>query len=152
VLDKRFPEARKQFEALLAANPGNTDVIYAVGLLAYQLKDYPVAEENMKRLLGLGYRDANGVRYLLGQIAEEQKAWPRAIEWYEQIVSGEQVVPARLRAASAIAKQGRLDEARAYLKRAAEDNPDQEVQLVVAEAHPRAVGHNAAGGVIGWTR
>src|SRR5882672_1582889 len=134
VLDKRFPEARKQFEALLAANPGNTDVIYAVGLLAYQLKDYPVAEENMKRLLGLGYRDANGVRYLLGQIAEEQKAWPRASEWYEQIVSGEQVVPARLRAASAIAKQGKLDEARAYLKRAAEDNPDQEVQLIVAEA------------------
>jgi len=24
--------------------------------------------------------------------------------------------------------------------------------LVVAEAHPRAVGHNAGGGVIGWTR
>src|SRR5206468_454103 len=108
VLDKRFPEARKQFEALLAANPGNTDVIYAVGLLAYQLKDYPVAEE--------------------------KKAWPRAIEWYEQIVSGEHVVPARLRAASAIAKQGKLDEARAYLKRVAEDNPDQEVQLIVAEA------------------
>src|SRR6266404_8770822 len=88
----------------------------------------------MKRLLGMGYRDPNGVRYLLGQIAEEQKAWPRAIEWYEQIVSGEQVVPARLRAASAIAKQGKLDEARAYLKRAAEDNPDQETQLIVAEA------------------
>jgi len=35
------------------------------------------------------------------------------------------VVPARLRTASAIAKQGKLDEARAYLKRAAEDNPDQ---------------------------
>src|SRR5436853_119567 len=74
VLDKRFPEARKQFEALLAANPGNTDVIYAVGLLAYQLKDYPVAEENMKRLLGLGYRDANGVGYLLGPIAEARTA------------------------------------------------------------------------------
>src|SRR5216684_3895472 len=127
-------EAQKQFEALLAANPGNTDVIYAVGLLAYQLKDYPVAEENMKRLLGLGYRDPDGVRYLLGQIAEEQKAWPRAIEWYEQIVSGEHVVPARLRTASAIAKQGKLAEARAYLKRAAEDNPDQEVQVIVAEA------------------
>ena len=51
VLDKRLPEARKQFEAVLAANPGNTEVIYAVGLLAFQLKDYPVAEENMKRLL-----------------------------------------------------------------------------------------------------
>lgn len=39
VLDKRLAEAREQFEAVLAANPGNTDVIYAVGLLAFQLKD-----------------------------------------------------------------------------------------------------------------
>src|SRR3989454_10805575 len=44
VMDKRLPEARKQFEAVLAANPGNTEVVYAVGLLAFQLKDYPVAE------------------------------------------------------------------------------------------------------------
>jgi tetratricopeptide (TPR) repeat protein len=134
VLDKRFTEARKQFEAVLAANPGNTDVIYAVGLLAFQLKDYPVAEENLKRLIGLGYRDPNGVRYLLGQVAEEQKQWPRAIEWYEQIDGGEQAVPARMRAAGALAKQGKLDEARAYLRRTAADNPDQEMQLVVAEA------------------
>ena len=134
VLDKRLPEARKQFEAVLAANPGNTEVIYAVGLLAFQLKDYPVAEENMKRLLGLGYRDANGVRYILGQIAEEQKQWPQAVQWYERITSGDHVVPARMRTANAIAKQGKLEEARAYLKRAAADNPGEEAQLVVAEA------------------
>ncbi len=134
VLDKRFNEARKQFEAVLAANPGNTDVIYAVGLLAFQLKDYPIAEENMKRLLSLGYRDSDGVRYLLGQMAEEQKQWPRAIEWYEQIESGEHAVPARMRTAGALAKQGKVDEARAYLRRAGADNPEQEVQLIVAEA------------------
>ncbi|HEX6691266.1 MAG TPA: tetratricopeptide repeat protein, partial [Burkholderiales bacterium] len=29
VLDKRYPEARKQFEALLAASPGNAEVVYA---------------------------------------------------------------------------------------------------------------------------
>src|SRR5688572_12808758 len=34
VLDKRYPDARKQFETLLSMNPGNTEVIYAVGLLA----------------------------------------------------------------------------------------------------------------------
>jgi tetratricopeptide (TPR) repeat protein len=134
VLDKRFPEARQQFEALLAANPGNTDVVYAVALLAFQLKDYPVAEENMKRLLGMGYRDPNGVRYLLGQVAEEQKLWPRAVEWYEQIKTGEHALPARMRTANAIAKQGRLDEARDFLKRVGADNPDEQVQLVVAEA------------------
>jgi len=134
VLDKRFPEARKQFEAVLAANPGNTDVVYAVGLLALQLKDYPVAEENMKRLLSINYRDPNGVRYLLGQIAEEQKQWPRAIEWYGQIDEGEHALGARMRTASVMAKEGKVDDARAYLRRAAAENPDQQAQFTVAEA------------------
>ena len=134
VLEKRLPEARKQFEAVAAANPKNPEVIYAVGLLAYQLKDYPAAEDYMKRVLGLGYRDPEGVRYLLGQMAEEQKAWPRAIEWYEGIQNGDHVMPARMRTANAIAKQGKLDEARAYLKRVAEENPEDQIQLTVAEA------------------
>ena len=134
VLDKRFPEARKQFEALLAANPGNADVVFAVGLLAFQLKDYPVAEENMKRLLGMGYRDPNNVRYLLGQIAEDQKQWDQAIKWYDQIDDGEQALPARMRTAGAMAKQGKVEEARAFLKRVAVDHPDQEPQIIVAEA------------------
>src|SRR5207253_10002258 len=72
ILDKRVPEARKQFETLLGANPGNTDLIYTIGLLAFQLKDYPVAEDNMKRLVGNpSYRDPDKARFLLGQIAEE---------------------------------------------------------------------------------
>jgi tetratricopeptide (TPR) repeat protein len=134
VMDKRLPEARKQFEAVLAANTGNTEVIYAVGLLAFQLKDYPVAEENMKRLLSLGYRDANGVRYILGQIAEEQKQWPQAMQWYERITEGEQLIPARMRTANVLARQGKLDEARSFLKRVAAENPDEDAQLTVAEA------------------
>jgi len=134
VMDKRLPEARRQFEAVLAANPGNTEVIYAVGLLAFQLKDYPVAEENMKRLLGLSYPDVNGVRYLLGQIAEEQKQWPQAVQWYERIGEGDHLLPARMRTANAIAKQGKLDEARQFLKRVAADNPGEQTQLTVAEA------------------
>jgi tetratricopeptide (TPR) repeat protein len=134
VLDKRFPEARKQFEALLGANPGNTEVIYAVGLLAFQLKDYPIAEENMKRLLGLKYRDPNGVRFVLGQIAEEQKQWPEAIKWYESVADGDQVIPARVRTAGAMAKQGKVDAARAFLQRVGAEFPDERVQLTVAEA------------------
>jgi tetratricopeptide (TPR) repeat protein len=134
VLDKRFAEARKQFEAVAGANPANPEVIYAIGLLAYQLKDYDAAEDYMKRVLGLNYRDPEGVRYVLGQIAEDQKLWPRAIEWYDSIKSGDHVVPARLRTANAMAKQGKLDEARAYLKRVAAENPEDQVQLTVAEA------------------
>jgi tetratricopeptide (TPR) repeat protein len=134
VMEKRLPEARKQFEAVASASPKNPDVLYAVGLLAYQLKDYVAAEEYMKRVLGLGYRDPEGVRYVLGQIAEEQKLWPRAIEWYQSIETGDHVMPARMRTANAIAKQGKLDEARAFLKRVADENPEDTVQLTVAEA------------------
>jgi tetratricopeptide (TPR) repeat protein len=88
----------------------------------------------MKRLLELGYRDANTVRYTLGQIAEEQKDWPRAIEWYEAIQRGEQALPARMRIANAIAKQGKLKEARAYLRGVSVQAEPQRVQLLVAES------------------
>jgi tetratricopeptide (TPR) repeat protein len=134
VLDRRLSEARKQFEALLEANPGNTEVIYAVGLLAFQLKEYAVAEDSMRRLLGMGYRDQNGVRYLLGQIAEEQKHWDRAIRWYQQIESGEHAMPARMRTAIAMAREGRLEDARRYLRRIDVESPEQQHQLTIAEA------------------
>jgi len=134
VLDKRYPEARAEFESILKRFPKDVDAIYAVGLLALQAKEYEVAEINLKRLLDLGYRDPNTVRYTLGQIAEERKDWPRAIEWYESIQSGEQVLPARIRVAGAIAKQGKLDEARAYLHGVSVQTDPQRAQLLVAEA------------------
>jgi len=134
VLDKRYAEAREQFQTVLAASPGNADVAYAVGVLAFQLKEYAVAEDTLKRVLGMRSRDPDGVRYLLGQVAEEQKHWPQAIEWYEQIQEGDHALNARLRTAGAMAKQGKLDEAREFLRQVATDNPAEEVQLTVAEA------------------
>ncbi|HET7197331.1 MAG TPA: tetratricopeptide repeat protein [Burkholderiales bacterium] len=134
VLDNRLPEARQQFDAVIAANPGNSELVYAVGILAFQLKDYPVAEDSMKKLLGMSYRDPDAVRYILGQIAEEEKDWPRAIGWYDQIKDGEHALAARLRTANALAREGRLDDARGYLHKVASDNPDQKVQVTVTEA------------------
>jgi Flp pilus assembly protein TadD len=132
--DKRFDESRAEFEKLLARNRDDGDAIYAVGLLAMQVKDYASAEANMKRLLDIGYRDPNGVRYTLGQIAEEQKDWPRAIEWYETIRNGEHLMRARMRTANAIAKQGKLDEARTFLRSVSTSDEGQRVQLIIAES------------------
>lgn len=131
--DKRLTEARTQFEKIIASNPKDTDAIYAVGLLALQVKDYPVAEANMKRLLDLGYRDPNGVRFTLGQIAEERKDWPGAIGWYKSIQRGEHAMLARMRTANAIARQGKLAEARSFL-RAVKATPEQKVQLLITES------------------
>ena len=134
VLDKRYPEARAEFEAILKRFNNDADAIYAVGLLAYQVKEFAVAEKNMQRLLELGFRDAGAVRYTLGQIAEERKDWARAIEWYKAIDRGEYAMPSRMRIANAIAKLGRLDEARAYLRASDAQGDTQRVQLLVAES------------------
>ncbi|MEW6688424.1 MAG: tetratricopeptide repeat protein [Pseudomonadota bacterium] len=134
VLDKRPAEARAEFDSILKRYANDGDAIYAVGLLAFQVKEYGVAEANMKRLLEIGYRDPNAVRYALGQIAEEQKDWPRAIDWYRTIERGEHALPARMRTASAIAKQGKLEEARSFLRSVAVSGEPQRVQLLVAES------------------
>ncbi len=134
VMDKRYPEARTEFENILKRFQNDTEAIYAVGLLAFQVKEYAIAEANMKRLLELKYRDPNAVRYTLGQIAEEQKDWPRAIDWYKTIPRGEHAMPARVRTANAIAKQGKLPEARRFLRNLAAQNEPQQVQLLIAEA------------------
>ncbi|MDH4190967.1 MAG: tetratricopeptide repeat protein [Betaproteobacteria bacterium] len=131
---RRYAEARAVFDQLLAANPNDTNVLYSVGLIAQQMKDYATAERYMRRLLELKFRDADSVRYALGQLAEDQQKWPEAIAWYEKIGQGESYLPARLRAAQVIAKQGRLDEARAYVRQIQVTDAKQRVQLIVAEA------------------
>jgi len=131
--ERRYAEARGQFEKLLTAFPDNGDVRYAVGLLALQMKDYATAEATLKRLLQMGFRDPNGVRYTLGQAAEEQKKWKAAEEWYGAVERGNQYLPARLRIANAIAKQGRLQDALEYL-RGVDAEGDQHVQVLITEA------------------
>ena len=134
VTQQRYAEARDQFEKLLAQHPKDKDVIFAVGLLAAQLKDYATAESNLEKLLALGYRDPNGVRYALGQVEEEQKKWPEAINWYEQIGPGQQYIPARVRVAEVLAKEGKLSEARDYLHNVKASDEGQRAELVIAEA------------------
>jgi tetratricopeptide (TPR) repeat protein len=131
--DKRIAEARAEFERILESQPNDADALFAVGLLAMQVKDFDTAEAKLARLLELGARDADRVRYTLGQIAEERKDWPRAVDWYEKIEHGELALPARMRAAQAIARQGKLQAAREYLRQVAA-TPEQRVQLLLAEA------------------
>jgi tetratricopeptide (TPR) repeat protein len=134
LLDKRVPEALAEFENIQKRFEDDADALYAVGQLALQSKQYAVAEASMKRVLQLKFRDPDAATYALGQIAEERKEWARAIEWYGGIRNGELALPARMRTANAIAKQGKLDEARTFLRGVAAQGEPQRVQLLVAES------------------
>jgi tetratricopeptide (TPR) repeat protein len=134
VAQKRFTEARAEFEKLMTALPDSTDMAFAVALLSLQLKDYDSAERYLKGLLNSPYRDKDGVRLYLGQVAEDRKDLAGALKWYGEVGEGEQYVQAQIRYAQVLAKQGKLADARARLQQAAAKSTDQRVQLVLAEA------------------
>lgn len=132
--EKRYAEAKRQFELLLQAYPNNPDVVYPVALLALQENDQPLAEAQLKHLLTLEIADKSAPNFYLGQLADENKRSQEALGYYRQVGAGEHFLPAQLRSAGILAKQGKLDEARAELRAAAETNPQQRVQLTIGEA------------------
>jgi len=134
VAEHQYTEARVEFQTLSRDFPDNVDVIFAVGVLSLQLQDHALAESNFKRLLALPYRDKNAVRLYLGQIAEEQKNYPEALRWYEEIPGGEQYLQAQVRYALVLNKQGKLDAARAHLRQVKAGSEPERAQLLLTEA------------------
>ena len=134
VAERKYPEARSEFQTLSKDFPDDADVVFAVGVLSLQLEDYAQAETNFKRLLDLPYRDKNTVRMYLGQIAEDQKNYAQALRWYDEVDSGELHLRAQMRHALVLAKQGKLDAARAYLHQVDAGSAEGKVQLLVTEA------------------
>ncbi|HYU67918.1 MAG TPA: tetratricopeptide repeat protein [Burkholderiales bacterium] len=134
VAQKRFGEARAEFQKLMSGVPDSSDMAFAVALLSLQLKDYDAAERYLRSLIESPYRDKDGVRLYLGQVAEERQNIPEALRWYGEVGEGEQYVQAQIRYAQVLARQGKLDEARARLQQAAAKNSQQRVQLILAEA------------------
>jgi tetratricopeptide (TPR) repeat protein len=134
VAERRYPEARMEFQTLSKDFPDNVDVVFAVGVLSLQLQDYALAEANFKRLLLLPYREKNTVRLYLGQIAEEQKNYPEALRWYSEVAGGEQYLQAQSRYALVLNKQGNLEAARAHLRQVEVDSDQSRTQLLLTEA------------------
>lgn len=134
VNEKRYDEARRQFEVLLKDFPDNADVTMAVALLAMQAGDYDAAEAQLKRVLDLAYKDPDAVRMYLGQINEERKRFDEALKWYGAVTPGGQYIAAQSRYAGVLAKQGRIAAARRHLQQVSPQNSQQRIQLTQAEA------------------
>ena len=130
--EKRYEDARAEFRSLLAANPDNPEILYAVGILSLQVNAVGDAEQPLRRYVELGRGDLNPARFYLGQIAEQAQRFEDAIRWFDQVEAGENVLPAKIRAARILARQKKLDEAREWLGAARATMPG-EVRLTVAE-------------------
>jgi tetratricopeptide (TPR) repeat protein len=133
VSEKRYEASRAEFRRLLLAKPNNPDILYAVGILSLQVNDAAEAEQQLKRFVEIGRGDLDPARFYLGQIADQSGRPDDALHWYDLVATGEHAMPAKVRAAQILLRQGKLDEARERLAAARANTPG-EISLVVAEA------------------
>ncbi len=129
-----FPESRAQFEFLTRENPENPEGHFAVGLVAMQTNDPDSAKASFTKALELGYPDQAGVRVYLGQLAEARGNLDEALTWYKSVEDGRGQYDAQLRVALVLGKQGRLQEARAWLAGLSPASDVERLQQVQTEA------------------
>jgi len=132
--DRQFEAARREYQALRETDNNDRDAAYAIALLSLQLNDIDTAERELKRLLDVGFSEANVVRLYLGQIAEDKKLPQEALQWYGMVTPGDQYLAAQVRAAALTVKQSGLAEGRALLQKAGAASPKDAIAFLIAEA------------------
>lgn len=134
VSDKQYLEARAEFQILVRDAPNDPDMAFAIGILSMQEGDLETADAYLQKALANGHKEDDLVRFYLGQVAEERKQFDAAERWFRGVTQGEQALNSQIRVAGLLARQGKSDEARQYLKTLAPKNVPQQVLLIQAEA------------------
>ena len=135
VAERRYPQAKIEFQKLLKANPRNANLAFTLALLSSQMDDNLAADEQFRNALSLGYRNPDAVYFQLGQVNEKLKRSDEAQRWYRSVQGGDQFVPAQTRYALLLAQREGIDAARRYLHSLDVKDDDQRVQIIQAEAH-----------------
>ena len=116
VSEKRYDEAMTEFGRLEAQMPSQPDLLYALGILAFQRKDYALAEQKLSAARDAGYRDGEFIELTLGQLAEAQKDFDVAEKHYRAVAPGQNYPQAQARLAGLEARRGQLNAALARLE------------------------------------
>ncbi|MBX7228063.1 MAG: tetratricopeptide repeat protein [Burkholderiaceae bacterium] len=142
---KDFAKAQEQFEILakpqtLANGMVQTDpdALFALGSLAMQTKNWELATKHLKAYLDViakdSARDPINALLSLAAIAEEQKQFLQAVEWYEQIDTPTQFLNAQIRAALALSRAGQQEAAWGKLKTLKPFSPEEKTRMLLAQS------------------
>ena len=130
---QRLPDAIEQLE-ILARNPESTAVaVRLMGLLEFQQGHFDAASARFRQLLTTG-KFGDDSFYYLALISDRNGDAERALRFYSQVQSGENVVPALLRAAALLNTHGAPSAADELLDRLIEDEPQRAPEILTARA------------------
>ncbi len=129
----RVDDARKAFRELVRRTPDNADAVFALGLLSLQAGLNDEAAKLFERLLDLDGSTTTRAQYYLGQMAELNGDYQKAVDWYSSVRGGPNFHDAQLRIAVALARLGEVDQAREHLHGLASNNPAVQSRLYQVE-------------------
>lgn len=134
VEQKRYREARAHLNTLAESGASTQELRIAAARLSVQLGEHDEAERLLELALREDPADPDQLRMLLGQLAEERKQWPVAIERYRSITRGDHVFEAKLKLATVLARAGRAQESSEVLGGMKPEGESQNVQLAQTKA------------------
>jgi tetratricopeptide (TPR) repeat protein len=124
--------ARAQLEKILTHTPNHADAMFALAVMALNDKHYDTAEGYLLPLLD-GDRSEDAA-FQLGRLYEAKGDYRQALQYYGRVNRGPQAIDAALHQSYALAKLGRVDEARRQLQALRDNFPQFGTRLTLAEA------------------
>lgn len=138
----RWEDAEKQLSTLTVNQPSVPEPWLMLGALQLQNARIDEAETSLKRFLTLSSEldserqdRGNAQAYIsLSQIAEQRHQLQEAKEWLDKVAGTEDLLRIQVRRASLLAREGKLDEARALIRDTPERQPGDSKTKALAEA------------------
>lgn len=127
-----YPAALTEFRRLLALEPNDLDLVYAVAVIAAQTGDFTLAKGHFERALNGGHPERGSIQFNLATIAEREGRRGDAQQLYRQVQNGPHYLDAQIRIAHMLAEDGNLEAARAQLH-GVDIEPDGRRRLVFTE-------------------
>ena len=132
---KHYEEALKYFRKALDLNPKDHELLYVVGVLALQTRDWDLARSTWEQLRdNPRYHKEEEAWYFLGQLEELRGNLRQATENYNKIKAGRLRNDAQIRTAILTGKLGNLEESHELFNALRLTDPDQAVQIYITEA------------------
>lgn len=126
-------EALFELEQVVATVPAYTDARWALAVLLTQMGELEAAEPHFTALLADPLRRWD-IPYYLGGIREQRGDLHGALEWFDQVEWGDNLLNARIKAAHMLMRLGHPEDARVRIEHLHRDFPDERARLYRIEA------------------
>ena len=142
---QRYAEALAQLKLVTGEKPDNAQAWLIRGTLEQQERQHAAAEQSLRRFVELDATAADAPEagdskrrltqaYLaLAELAEQRKDYSGAQDWLDRIGDSQDMLSVQSRRAAILARQGKLDEARALIRATPEKEPGDARMKVSAE-------------------